>query len=194
MSRGLYCPFTWRFLMNNLAKSCGILGLVFLTSCGMRGEPGETAHEQITTSPGAEIVGCGEVEGAVSTRTVEAPDTALGYVNVMPELETPAFKPGCPNIEAKLGTRFGVRVVARGAAGSIVPLVTRVTHPEIRNPENAQTTTVDQWSSPMNSGIPRYAGWSFDKPWELVAGRWRIEILDAANKVLAAQDFSVTVK
>jgi len=181
--------------MNNLAKSCAILCLVSLTSCGVRGEPDDTTPEQIATSPSAEIVSCGEVEGAVSARTVEAPDTALGYVNVMPELETPTFKPGCPNIEAKLGTRFGVRVIARGAtAGSIVPLVTRVTHPEIRNPENAQATTVDQWSSPMNSGIPRYAGWSFDKPWELVAGRWRIEILDAANKVLAAQDFSVTVK
>ncbi len=47
---------------------------------------------------------------------------------------------------------------------------------------------------PTNVGITRYAGWSFDKPWELVPGRWRFEILDDDNKVLAAQDFVVTVK
>jgi len=71
---------------------------------------------------------------------------------------------------------------------------TRVTHPEIRDPETSKAATVDQWESPMDAGITRYAGWSFDKPWELVPGRWRFEILDNDNKILAAQDFVVTVK
>ena len=180
--------------MNDLAKSCGILCLISLASCATRAETDETTLEQSAASPTAQIVSCGEIEGPVSARTIEASQTAAGYVNVMPELATPTFKPGCPNIEAQLGTRFGVQLIISGAWGSIVPLATRVTHPEIRNPENGQATTVDQWSSPMNSRIPRYAGWSFDKPWELVPGRWRIEILDAGHTVLAAQDFMVTVK
>ena len=153
------------------------------------------ASGQDATPATAEIVNCGEIQGAPSVGTIGAPQTATGYVNAMPALATPTFKPGCPNIEAAVGTRFGIQVVAKGAPGvEAVPLVTRVTHPEIRNPKTGQATTVDQWASPMNAGIPRVTGWSFDEPWEVVPGRWRIEMLDEKNKVLAAKDFVVTVK
>jgi hypothetical protein len=168
--------------MNHLATLCGILSLAACAACGNSG---------VTD---VKILNCGEIEGTPSGRTTAAPQTALGYVNVMPELDAPRFKPGCPKIEAAIGTRFGIQVVAKGPAVlEIVPLVTRVTHPEIRNPQQ-QPSTVEQWSSPLNSGIPRYAGWQFDQPWELVAGRWRIEILDSENTVVAAQDFDVTLK
>jgi len=179
--------------MNTLEKVSGILCLVSLASCSQGKEAESQASGQSTASASAEIVNCGEIEAVSALGTTPAPQTALGYVRVMPELETPKFKPGCPNIEAALGTRFGVQVLAKGP-GLIVPLVTRVTHPEIRDPETGKAATVDQWESPMDAGITRYAGWSFDKPWELVPGRWRFEILDNDNKVLAAQDFVVTVK
>jgi len=180
--------------VKHLAKFCAILCLVSY-ACGYAGETEVQTSGQRTQPAGAKIVNCGEIEARAPMGTTAAPNTELGYVNVLPELETPKFKPGCPNIEAKLGTRFGIHVVASGSARfSIVPLVTRVTHPEIRNPESGQDTSVDQWASPMNSGIARYTGWSFDKPWEVVPGRWRIEILDAEDNVLAAQDFTVTLK
>ncbi len=44
----------------------------------------------------------------------------------------------------------------------------------------------------MNAGIPRYAGWSFDNPWELVSGRWVIELLDHHGPILR-QEFTVVV-
>jgi hypothetical protein len=166
--------------MRHLAQGCVILCLASLAACwGQR------------VRPAAKIVNCGEIETDDAPMEItKASKTDLGYVNVMPALESPKFKPGCPNIEAKLGTRFGIQVVVTAARLWVVPLVTRVTHPEIRNPASGRSASVDQWESPMNSGIPRYAGWRFDKPWELVPGRWRIEILDGESRVIAAQDFT----
>ena len=179
--------------MKNLARLCGVLCLVSFASCADARESEGQTPEPKAAPVSAEIVNCGEIQGVVSEGTTAAPKTELGYVHAMPPLGTPTFKPGCPNIEAKLKTRFGIQVVAKGP-DSIVPLVTRVTHPPIRNPKSGQTATVDQWDSPMNAGLARYTGWSFDEPWELVPGRWRFEILDGENKVLAAKDFTVTVK
>ena len=154
----------------------------------------ERTTERLTVPPvSAEIVECGEIEAIKPIDTTKAPDTGLGYVSVMQELERPKFKPGCPKVKAKLGTRFGIEVLVSSPGGqSIVALKTRVTHPAMRNPQTGPVTTVDQWESPMNAGIPRYAGWSFDKPWELVSGAWRMEILEA-DRVIASQDFAVTV-
>ena len=181
--------------MHKLAKFGGILCFVSFASCANAKDTGAETSGQDTTPVTAEIVNCGEIQGAPSVGTTAAPQTATGYVRTMPGEETPTFKPGCPNIEAAVGTRFGIQVVAKGAPGlKAVPLVTRVTHPEMRNPKSGEATTVDQWASPMNAGIPRVTGWSFDEPWELVPGRWRIEMLDEAGKVLAAKDFVVTVK
>jgi hypothetical protein len=58
------------------------------------------------------------------------------------------------------------------------------------NPETGVTQTVDEWNSPMNVGIPRYAGWSFDNPWELVGGRWVIELFENARPIMR-QEFIV---
>ncbi len=181
--------------MNTLAKVSGILCFVSLALSANARDAGLETTGQDATPATAEIVNCGEIQGAPSVGTIAAPQTAVGHVRAMPALATPTFKPGCPNIEAAVGTRFGIQVVAKGAPGlETVSLVTRVTHPEMRNPKSGQATTVDQWASPMNAGIPRVTGWSFDEPWELVPGRWRIEILDEENKVLAAKVFVVSVK
>lgn len=139
----------------------------------------------------AKVVNCGEVIAHKSPGTESASGTQAGYVNIMHELDHPKFKPGCPNIKAKVGTRFGIQVLVESHSGlSILPLSTRVTHPEIRNPQTGSAATIDEWNSPMNAGIPRYTGWKFDKPWELVRGAWKIEILDG-DVVIASQDFNV---
>ena len=141
----------------------------------------------------AKIVNCGEISAQKQAGTTSAPNTELGYVGIMHELDSPKFKPGCPKINAQPGTRFGVQLLVSAQSGqSIVPLTTRVYHPPIENPETGRSTTMDEWASPMNAGIPRYSGWSFEKPWELVPGRWRIEVMDR-GVVIAAQDFDVSV-
>ncbi|MEO8900232.1 MAG: DUF3859 domain-containing protein [Polyangiaceae bacterium] len=65
-----------------------------------------------------------------------------------------------------------------------------MTHPPITAPITLKQTTVEEWDSPMDSGVPRYAGWSFEKPAELVPGHWRIDILREGAAV-AGRDFTI---
>ena len=135
----------------------------------------------------AEIVAAGTTT-AEATTSQSAPDTALGSVDVVPgEVHiSPAS-----TIVAGVGTSFGIQVLVNGAPErTIVPLRTRVTHPPIANPETGKTATVDAWASPMNVGIPRYTGWRFDHPWEVVPGTWRIELLEG-DRPIAAREFTV---
>ena len=143
---------------------------------------------------GATLVACGEIETNPSVATQEEKQTVHGYVFVMGAEETPHFKPGCPHITAKIGTQFGIQLQVNGSPElAIANVVTRVTHPPITNPETQKSSTVDQWDSPMNIGYARYAGWQFEDPWELVPGKWVIEIL-RGSKVLLRQEFEVATE
>lgn len=137
------------------------------------------------------IVNCGEIEATPSVAVQDEPQTKHGYVFVMDELETPKFKPGCPKVSAVIGSSFGIQVQVNGRPDmAIVELVTRWTHPVIKNPETGREGSVDEWNSPMNIGLARYAGWKFDQEWELVPGKWKIEIL-YRDKIMAMQEFEV---
>ncbi len=143
---------------------------------------------------GATLVACGEIDPTPSVGAQEEEKTVHGYVFVMDAHETPRFKPECEKVTAKIGTQFGIQVQINGAPElQVAPVVTRVTHPPITNPETGKTSTVDQWDSPMNIGYARFAGWHFEDEWELVPGEWRIEIL-YQNKVLVKQDFKVSAE
>jgi len=122
-----------------------------------------------------------------------APQTGLGWVHVTPAKLDPTFVSEGPTVHAKLGTGFGIEVIVDGRPRlAMVQLRTRVTHPPLTNPGTGLTLTVDEWPSPMNAGILRYDGWSFDNPWELVAGSWVFELLDG-ERVLLRQEFTVDV-
>jgi len=169
------------------------VGLMFFCGCSTRSAL-PVSQSALSSGAAAKILQCGEIEARAPVRTTEAPDTELGYVNVMHELEKPVFKSGCPHVSAAMGTRFGIELLVEGAKGqSIVPLTTRVTHPEMKHPGTGGVVTVDSWASPMNSGIPRYTGWKFDNRWELVPGKWTFDILDG-EKVIATQEFEVSVE
>ena len=139
-----------------------------------------------------DLVNCGEIDAAPSIGKQDEPQTVHGHVNVMDELEDPKFKPGCPEVLAKIGTRFGIQVLVHGKIrGDIVnELTTRVTHPPITNPVTEKTSTTDEWQSPMNIGIPRFAGWVFEESWEMVPGKWKIEILSKGTS-LVSKEFNV---
>ncbi len=175
------------------------IGLTVLSVSACSGKKAEepaapTLPPPVAPQATAEILNCGEIQAHAPIDTTAAPNTGLGTVNVMHEHDIPKFKPGCPKINAKVGTRFGIHVLVSGHSGqSIIILKTRVTHPAITNPATGVATMVDEWQSPMNSGIARYAGWSFDKPWELVPGEWKMEILEG-ERVIAAQNFTVSIK
>jgi hypothetical protein len=138
--------------------------------------------DRVPAPPGisAEIVAAGTAT-AEAVASQSAPDTGLGSVDVIPG-------------EAAVGTSFGLRVIVRGRPRlTIVPLRTRVTHPPLSNPGTGKTNTVDEWASPINAELPRYTGWRFDHPWEVVPGAWRIELLDQ-DRPIAVQVFTITVK
>ena len=99
---------------------------------------------------------------------------------------------GATNIHAKLGTTFGIRVIAHGGS-EVVQTITRVTHPPTTNPETKRTTTVDEWDARLQSGVGLYQGWGFDHDWELVPGAWRIEVL-YEDHALARQDFNIRLE
>lgn len=108
----------------------------------------------------------------------------------MNSLESPGFLQE-DTITAKIGLRFGVNVLISGSfTGEIVNLKTRVLHPPFK--EGGQI--VDEWDSPMNIGITRYTGWHFESNSELVAGKWRFEILDDSDRLLASKDFNILIE
>jgi hypothetical protein len=150
-----------------------------------------TARFKVT---GAELIACGEIDAEPSIAQQDEPQTVMGHVNVMDELETPRFKPGCPHIRARMGTRFGLSIQLDGQPdGAVVSEVsTRVSHPAMKNPVTQDLSTQSEWQSPMNIGYARFAGWQFEEPWELVAGAWKIEIL-YRGEVLVSKDFKVEV-
>ncbi len=141
-----------------------------------------------------EIIKCGEIEAAPSIAQQDEPQTVGGHVNVMDALETPNFKPGCPLVKAKIGTRFGIQVQVQGDLDGLVvrDLTTRVTHPALTNPSTGITSTMDEWASPMNIGYARFAGWQFEEQWELAPGTWKIEIRHR-GKTLAFKEFELAI-
>lgn len=144
---------------------------------------------------GATLIACGEIDAEPSVAQQDEPQTVMGHVNVMDSYETPRFKPGCPRIQASLGTRFGVSVQINGSPYlEVVPdISTRVTHPPMTNPATREVSIQSEWMSPMNIGYARYAGWQFEEPWELVPGVWKIEIL-RGKELLVAKEFTVETK
>jgi hypothetical protein len=138
----------------------------------------------------AKILAAGEV-AAPTSGVVEAPGTSLGFVHKI-DVDPVFLAPGRTDVAVCLGTHFGVQLLVEGAPhGQIVPLRTRVTHPPIANPKAEAAARIDEWDSPMNADIPRYTGWFFDNPWEIVPGHWQIEVL-FAGKPIAAQGFEIS--
>ena len=141
----------------------------------------------------ATILGAGSVITSRSGGTADAPDTAEGSVGRIDASWTPKFLAPPDQVKARLGLSIGLEVRVEGREFlAVVPLRTRVTHPPIVTPDNGKATTVDEWDSPMNARFPRFTGWRFDHRWELVPGKWTIDVL-SGEQVIASQEFQVTV-
>jgi uncharacterized protein DUF3859 len=141
----------------------------------------------------AQILGAGSVITKRTGERVVALDTAEGSVGEVETNWTPEFLAPPDQVHARLGTSIGIQVRVEGPEFlAIVPLRTRVTHPPIVDPKTGKTTRVDEWDNPMNARYPRFTGWRFDNPWELVSGKWTIALLHQ-GRVIAKQKFRVKV-
>jgi hypothetical protein len=141
----------------------------------------------------ATILGAGSVIAQRTGERVAAPATTAGSVGELSALWTPEFLSAPNHVRARLGTSIGIQVRIEGPEFlTVVPLRTRVTHPPIADPNTGKTSRVDEWDNPMNAGFPRFTGWRFEHPWELVPGTWTIDVLHQ-GKVIARQKSRVKV-
>jgi hypothetical protein len=174
---------------STLVKVSGVVGLVMLVAaCAAH-------HRTPADAPlvTAKILGAGSVITERIDERVSAPDTAEGSVGAVEADWTPEFLAPPEQVRARLGTSIGIQVRVEGAEFlALVPLRTRVTHPPIADPKTGKRIRVDEWDNPMNAGFPRYTGWRFDNPWELVPGKWTIALLHE-GRVIAKQRFRVKV-
>lgn len=97
-------------------------------------------------------------------------------------------------IPPKIGFTFGCHFVPRGEPdGAIVDLTILVRHPAFRKPDGSKTSPLDV--VPWRYRIGEVAGYTytFDHDWEVVPGKWSIEVWRGQEK-LAGVDFVVTPK
>ena len=95
-------------------------------------------------------------------------------------------------IEARLCRRFGVRFVLEGMGpDGVLPIIVRSLHPQMTRP-NGTSSTGGRYASSAGAQEPGWVGFTFDYPWELVAGTWSFAIM-SGDTVLAEQSFEVSV-
>jgi hypothetical protein len=137
-------------------------------------------------TPTIEIVDWG-LTSARQVGSEASPDTPTGVNRLV---EGPVDVTRIEKIHACIGTSFGVlyKVSNIGDSG-MLPISVVVLHPLIRTPDGRSM----QKSSWPDSAVPqrRYAGWVFEKDFELVSGAWTISLRDMSGKELASKSFKV---
>jgi hypothetical protein len=117
-----------------------------------------------------------------------AEKTATGDWNV---IETAGIVKRTTDIPASLGTRFGILYVVKGEpTGQIVNLQKITIHPGLKNPEKKEFVYKSNYLIEAEIGIPRHSGYGFDHEWEVVPGKWTIELWYKGRK-LAEKTFAV---
>ena len=107
---------------------------------------------------------------------VEAEGSSSGSVGAVSALEQVTPSRVTDRVTAAPGVRFGISFVAKNLASfDSVPVEVRVTHPPMTLPDG-RVVTVDHWPADAQ-GIPRYTGWMFEHPYELVPGEWTIALV-----------------
>ncbi len=95
-------------------------------------------------------------------------------------------------IPARMGVQFGFRYRLDGAPTGGVVTLTRVTRfPQPVKPSGGSVAqSLSDRDVPMRIGTESYIGYGFDHAWELVSGRWAIELW-YEKKMLAQQLFQI---
>ncbi len=65
-------------------------------------------------------------------------------------------------------------------------------HPKFTDPISGRTGESDQWESHRRIGAPEYTGFGFDTRWELIPGKWAIQVL-YGGRIIAEKTFDVEV-
>jgi len=154
--------------------------LAFASFCGARAQ-------EVT---GAESVEFGVFEKLASGGLLDAPKSWDGEANGV--IEAKLVK-STTDIKAAIGTSFGIRVKLTGEPkDTVVTCGFRWLHPKMTDVPSGLSSEVDGWESHRRIGHPRYIGYTFDNQWELVPGKWTIQVM-LGRKIVAEKTFNVTV-
>jgi hypothetical protein len=138
---------------------------------------------------GAEIVDSGIYEAATGP-TVKTETIADGQAH---RLHDKTLKESTDRVPARRGVGFGFRYVLRGLPdGASQRVRIRVLHPPLTNPETGKTIDESVWNDDAWIGRPNWhAGWIMDESWELVPGRWVIQVRTLDGQTLLERSFNV---
>lgn len=101
------------------------------------------------------------------------------------------------DVSAGIGTNFGFRYLLsdwRGREGK-VGVTIRVIHPEpLRDPATGKSFAVSEWRQEVPlKRVNWNTGWVFEHDWELVPGKWTIQLY-AEDALLLEKDFNVRLR
>ena len=138
------------------------------------------AHSEEPFVPSIDILEYGMFEATVVKEQVSE-GTSLGAIDVLKEVK---LVKQTTDIPGKLGNRFGIRIILKETyAKGKVMFLAKVLHPKTVNPKTKEETTLDQWKVYVRGGQKRYVGWTFDYPWEIVPGKWTIQLWHNGDKI-----------
>ena len=142
--------------------------------------------------PLARLVDEGVYESQGSLREHMAENTVTGVVREIDSKEL--VQPGRV-VDAKLGRSFGFRYFLDCERGRdlSVPMTIRVQHPPLRKPGARKAETLSTWDNDAwgNHSRPNiHSGYRFDESWEMVPGRWTIQVVHR-DRVLLERHFDV---
>ncbi|MCU4655081.1 DUF3859 domain-containing protein [Roseibacterium sp. SDUM158016] len=143
-----------------------ILATATALAAAPSGAEGDTSGGAIRVDPDqvAELV-YGVYCAEDPVRTEEAPETASGVINIVPDL--PRIRFAQTVVPAALDIGFGV--LSRAPDGVIHdPVTITVTHPPF--PDSG--IEVERWTTRLDGEDFSLTGFSFDVPGELVLGTW----------------------
>ena len=130
-----------------------------------------------TLTPGIRMLEFGVYCRPSSEGTEPAPETSLGYINLLSTL--PEFIHRQQQVPASMGTSFGVVVQADR---DILQARVETWKPGQAHPE--------VWYTDLYAGTPRMRGFAFDFPEEMILGIWRMEAWDG-DALLYSVEFEV---
>ena len=139
---------------------------------------------------GAEIVQYGVYDKVRSVGPRKDAGSVLGQVDQVPEVR---FKEQTNTVVASLGTSFGVMITLTGdPPGELVDCSIRWIHPKLTNPTSGKTTERNEIWSQRRIGEPEPTGYTFENAWEMVPGKWTIQLV-YKSKVLVEKTFDVVL-
>jgi hypothetical protein len=139
---------------------------------------------------GAEIVEYGVFEKVRSVGPRKDEGSVTGQVDQVPEVR---LKEQTSTVVAALGTSFGIVVKVTGdPPGELVNCSIRWNHPPLTNPSSGKTTEREEIRSQQMIGRSQPTGYTFENAWELVPGKWTIQLI-SDSKVLAEKSFDVVL-